>query len=177
MQAISRVHLAIFTKTYFGSCMECSFCYDGCCQHGTEVELEEIGRIENYIQEKRGDWFQACPYDEYEENDVLSGFKCTQVRERGCVFLKRTGRKCTLHSFSLEKDRDYHVIKPMVCCLFPTSINNGLLGPAYQVRENSLVCLGKGSSLYQGVRNEIAFYFGEKLITELDKMESEILTL
>lgn len=76
-----------------------------------------------------------------------------------------------IHSFSLEQGMDYHMIKPMLCCLFPTTIDNGLLRPAYDAQDGSLICLVEGLSLYRGVRDELLFYFGKEFTNELDQME------
>jgi Fe-S-cluster containining protein len=92
----------------------------------------------------------------------------TRVEDGACVFRSRTARGCMLHSFALGVGLDYHEIKPMVCSLFPVTFDGGLLHPSNEIIDRSLQCIDDGPSLYQGVRDEIAFYFGAGLVAELD---------
>ena len=47
---IARVDMAIFRYTYFTHCLECSFCHDQCCEHGVDVDLHHVERIESVGQ-------------------------------------------------------------------------------------------------------------------------------
>lgn len=96
----------------------------------------------------------------------------TRVEDGACVFRSRTARGCMLHSFALGQGLDYHEIKPMVCSLFPVTFDGGLLHASNEIVDRSLQCIDDGPSLYQGVREEIAFYFGAGLVAELDALEA-----
>ena len=122
--------------------------------------------LESYSAISREKWFT----NEYVEDDECPGgsFTRTQVVDDHCVFLNKTTRGCLLHSFSIENGMDYHELKPMISSLFPLTYEDGVLVPADEVLENELVCLGSGPTLYEGVRNEILYYFGNDLINELD---------
>ena len=64
----------------------------------------------------------------------------------------------------------------MVSCLFPITFgDNGLLQPSDEVEDNALICLGSGPGLYQGVRSDLSYYFGEAFVSELDRLEAEVL--
>ena len=41
--------------------------------------------------------------------------------------------------------------------------------------DKSLVCAGDGPSLYDGVRGELAYYFGRGLVEELDALKAQAL--
>jgi hypothetical protein len=71
----------------------------------------------------------------------------------------------------MSKGMDYHDIKPLVCILFPLSFEEGLLSLAPELEDGSLVCSGSGESVYRAMRNELAYYFGNEFVEELDRME------
>ena len=79
-----------------------------------------------------------------------------------------------LHSFSLQKNFDYHDLKPLVCAIFPLTFEEGLLVYADEIEEKSLVCADQGLSLFEGVRNELQYYFGEQLVSELDSVQRNL---
>jgi hypothetical protein len=76
-----------------------------------------------------------------------------------------------IHSYALGRGLDYHEIKPMVCSLFPVTFDYGLLHPSNEIVDRSLQCIDDGPTLYRGVRDEIAYYFGAELVAELDALE------
>ena len=167
------VDTKIFVKKYFTHCMQCDFCKEWCCSFGVEVDIENVRRIEavaddleNYAGISKAKWFTG----EYFEDQECPGgsFTRTQVVDDHCVFLSKNTRGCLLHSFSIERGIDYHGLKPMISCLFPLTYEDGVLLPADEVLEDELICLGRGRTLYEGVRNEILHYFGEDLVKELD---------
>ncbi|MGH7270355.1 MAG: hypothetical protein ACREJ3_07970, partial [Polyangiaceae bacterium] len=43
---IERVDTEIFVRTYFVHCMACSYCKDSCCQYGTDIDVENVARVE-----------------------------------------------------------------------------------------------------------------------------------
>ncbi len=61
----------------------------------------------------------------------------------------------------------------MVCTLFPCTFDGGLLHPSNEILDRTLQCIDDGPTLYQGVRDEIAWYFGAELVRELDAIERE----
>ena len=63
----------------------------------------------------------------------------------------------------------------MISCLFPVTFDNGVLQPSDEVEDNSLICLNRGPGLYQGVRSDLSYYFGEAFVSELDELEGEAL--
>lgn len=179
VSAISHVDTAVFTTPYFASCNQCDFCKDECCSHGVAVGIDQIERIkefadvlEDYVRIRREHWFQ----EELVTDESFPGgkYRRTQVRERGCVFLNANGRGCQLHRFSAEHGLDYHVLKPLDCCLFPLTYDRGLFRPASWISENTLICLADGPSLYEGAKHEIPFYFDHNLLNELNEMEENI---
>jgi hypothetical protein len=80
-----------------------------------------------------------------------------------------------LHSYALEKGLDYHELKPMVASLFPVTFDGGLLHPSNEIADRSLQCIDDGPTLYEGVRSEIEWYFGEALVAELDVFKKALL--
>jgi hypothetical protein len=46
-----------------------------------------------------------------------------------------------------------------------------LLTPSNEVADGTLVCSGEGDTLFEGVREELAWYFGEELVGELDRLQ------
>jgi hypothetical protein len=145
---VGRVDTGIFVQRYFMRCMECSYCFDSCCQYG---------------------WFS----EGWEEDSEFPGGRYTRTRlENGaCVFRSRHGRGCVIHSFALERGIDYHELKPMVSALFPVTFDDGLLHSSTEVVDRSLQCIDDGPTVYRGIREEIAWYFGPALIEELDALE------
>ncbi|HEY1692138.1 MAG TPA: hypothetical protein VGG39_08245 [Polyangiaceae bacterium] len=173
---VDRVDTAIFHRTYFMSCMQCSYCFDSCCAYGVDVDEPTVKRMDAVAPElaaftgvPREDWFTG----EWTEDPEQPGGRHTRtkVKDGLCVFKSRAGRGCTIHSFALASGRDYHDLKPMVAILFPVTFDYGLLHPSNEIEDGSLQCYGDGPTLYQGVRDEIAYYFGEALVGELDAME------
>ncbi|MGL6097427.1 MAG: YkgJ family cysteine cluster protein [Fimbriiglobus sp.] len=189
---IDRVDPRIFTLTYFGVCMDCTFCHDACCQYGADTELPRVAELEKYQAEleaylgvPRAEWFREDPDDfgVLDEPEYPGGkYTRTQVvelpagrsphAEWACVFLDPVGRGCRIHRFAFERGIPVHEIKPMVCLLFPVSVSDAVLGPAYEFDiEGELVCAGHGVPLYGSARPDLEYYFGPELIAELDAME------
>jgi hypothetical protein len=84
-------------------------------------------------------------------------------------------RGCQIHAFAATRGTDYHDLKPMVCTLFPCTFDGGLLHPSNEILDKTLQCIDDGPTLYQGVRDEIAWYFGAELVAELDAFERDAL--
>jgi hypothetical protein len=176
---LSQVDTRVFALRYFQACMECRFCHDACCAYGVDVDAKAAERIasradelEPFVSVPRTEWFT----DEWVEDDEHPGGRSTRtrVRDGGCVFRNRSGRGCLLHGYSLAVGLDYHELKPMVSALFPLTFDRGILLPSEEAREGGgLVCSGQGPTLYRGVRDELVFYFGDALVSDLDAVEGD----
>jgi hypothetical protein len=173
---VSRVDTAIFVHRYFMRCMECSYCFDSCCQYGVDVDATNVERLrahapelERYTDVPSSRWFS----DEWTEDAEFPGGRHTRTRVEGgaCVFRSRKGRGCLIHSYALERGIDYHELKPMVSALFPVTFDDGLLHSSNEIVDRSLLCIDDGPSVYRGIREEIAWYFGADLVEELDGLE------
>jgi hypothetical protein len=62
----------------------------------------------------------------------------------------------------------------MVSILFPVTFEHGVLVPSPEAVDASLICSGAGERLYDGVRDELGYYFGIELITALDVLASTV---
>ncbi|MDP9150910.1 MAG: hypothetical protein M3O36_13350 [Myxococcota bacterium] len=174
---VDRVDTAIFARTYFVQCMDCSYCHDSCCQYGVDVDVTNVARLdahaaslEQYTGVPRARWFTG----EWCDDGEFPGGRQTRTRveDGACVFRNRRGRGCTIHSFAVERGIDYHELKPMVSVLFPITFDGGLLHPSNEILDRSLQCIDDGPTLYRGVRSEVGWYFGGDLVAELDALEA-----
>lgn len=170
---IGHVDPAIFRRRYFARCMGCSFCNDACCDHGVDADapvvalvLARAAEIEPLVGLPRDAWFEA---EVEHDADAPGGwFRRTAVREGRCVFRSRTGRGCVLHGWALGAGIDYHDVKPMVSTLFPVTFSEGTLCVSDELEDGTLVCTGDGPTAYEAAREELAYYFGEEFVAELD---------
>jgi hypothetical protein len=174
---LSAVDLAIFDGRYFTHCMQCSFCHDSCCAEGVDVDLLHLRALEMHADEleartgiARDRWFMQEHSGDLEMPG--GGSVRTRVVDGACVFRDRRGRGCLVHAYCLERDLDYHTLKPLVDCLFPLTFSEGILCPADEVEDGTLVCLDTGPTLYRGVRDELGYYFGKGLLLALDAVEA-----
>ncbi|MGL4423402.1 MAG: YkgJ family cysteine cluster protein [Gemmataceae bacterium] len=190
---LDRVDPRIFQLTYFGKCMDCTFCHDACCQYGADIEMPRVealdkikDELEAYMKVPREWWFRDDPEDvgilpepEYPGGaytrtgvtDLPEGRSAHN--EYACVFLDPAGRGCMIHRFALERGIQVHEIKPLVCLLFPLSFDQALLKPAYEFEVEDLICQGPGPTLYESAKDDVRWYFGEELVAELDAMQRE----
>jgi Fe-S-cluster containining protein len=177
---VDRVDSDIFLKRYFMQCMQCSYCFDSCCQYGVDVDAPTVARLEavapeleRYTGVPRDRWFTG----EWTDDKEMPGGRNTRTRveDGACVFRSRKARGCMIHSFAVERGTDYHELKPMVSVLFPLTFDYGLLHPSNEIHDRSLQCYGDGPTLYRGVRDEVAWYFGAALVEELDGFERDAL--
>jgi hypothetical protein len=172
---LTAVDRRIFSFRYFQHCMDCSFCHDACCQHGVDIDLENVarlksvhGRFRDMVGVPSEDWFTA---EVIADPEFPSGRQVrTKVRNGTCVFHDPKGRGCLIHRYCLEEGIDYHTLKPMVSILFPLTFEQGMLVPSAEILDGSLICAGDGPSCYDGVREELRYYFGEDLTRELDAL-------
>ncbi len=82
-------------------------------------------------------------------------------------------RRCAwtfLHALALDTNADYHALKPMVSSLFPVTFADGELLCSEELADASLVCAGEGPTAYEMARGELAYYFGDEMVAELDAM-------
>jgi hypothetical protein len=177
---IDRVDTAIFVRTYFVSCLSCGYCKDSCCQYGSDVDSENVARIEShadaieaYTGVTRDRWFTG----RWSEDSEFPGGRQTRtaVEDGACVFRNRKGRGCMLHSYALDRGLDYHDFKPLVAALFPVTFDGGLLHQSNEIVDRSLQCIDDGPTLFEGARSEIEWYFGGALAAELDALRRTVL--
>ena len=176
---IAAVDRAIFTQRYFARCMSCGFCADSCCAHGVDVDgrvervlLAEAPAIERHTGVRVEDWFRG---DAVADEDAPGGtLRRTAVRDGYCVFHAAGARGCTLHSYAIATGRDYHLVKPMVSTLFPVTFGSGALLVSDELDDGTLRCAGDGPTAYEAARDELAYYFGESLVQELDSVASSV---
>ena len=170
---LTQVDKRIFTHRYFRHCLDCSFCHDACCQHGVDIDLDNAarlkaldGKFKQLVAVPEQDWFTT---DVMTDPEFPSGRHLrTQTRNGMCIFHDPNGRGCLIHRYCLEEGLDYHSLKPMVSILFPLTFEQGALVPSSEVTDGSLICSGSGPSCYDGARDELAYYFGNVLVLELD---------
>ena len=174
------VDMRIFSLRYFTHCMSCGFCNDQCCSYGVDIDAENARKLlamgtdfKTFVGVPESEWFT----NEIVEDVEFPSGRNLRTRTRGshCVFHKNDGRGCLIHAYCAENGLDYHLYKPMVSILFPLTFNYGVLEPSSEVVDRSLVCSGDGPSLYQGGRGELAYFFGEGLVDELDALKSKAL--
>ena len=172
---IDRVSMCLFSYRYFMRCMSCTFCNDDCCQYGVDVDATNVARIlaaadaiEPHARAPRDQWFTGVWVDDPEYPGGRN--TRTAVIDGTCVFLAKGARGCVLHSHAVAVGRDYHELKPLMSSLFPASFEGGLLCVAYEVSEKELICRDDGPTVYEGVRDELAHYFGADLVAELDAL-------
>jgi Fe-S-cluster containining protein len=172
---VSAVDPAIFRHRYCGHCFSCTFCHDGCCDHGVDVAIVERDRILAHAREleprigvSSEQWFDP---NVIADSDFPGGASTrTAVRDGQCVFRLRGARGCALHAFALERREEYHDIKPMVSTLFPVTFGDGALLCSDELADRSLVCAGDGPTAYEMARGERLYYFGDALVAELDAL-------
>jgi hypothetical protein len=174
---IHSVDPAIFGYRYFTHCMSCTFCHDSCCSYGVDIDVENVGRIlaldgdfEAHVGVRRNKWFTS---QRWRDPEFPGGAQArTRVSNGACVFLDRKNRGCKIHSYCIEKGIDYHQLKPLVSILFPLTFEGGALVASGELEDKSLVCADQGPTAYEGVRAELAWYFGEAFVEELDAIRS-----
>ena len=92
------------------------------------------------------------------------------MKDGKCVFADRKSRGCRIHAFCLTRGLDYHLYKPLVSILFPLTFEHGALVPSPETLDGTLACNGGSHSLYDGVRTELAYFFGADFVAELDSL-------
>lgn len=194
---VALVDVEIFTATFAPDCMSHSCrCRDegdkqrndACCQHGADVLIPEKAAILRRAAEvasvlpakwqDRATWFDER--DPEEDPDAPEGIilrtGTTDLDDEssGCVFLEHTGaRGCGLHRAALVHGFHPDEIKPSVCRLYPVSHLGGRLSLSPDFDRYS--CANdEGPTVYRLMRDAIRAVFGDELIDELDRVESEV---
>lgn len=177
---IRSVDTRIFALRYFTHCVSCGFCNDQCCSYGVDIDADNAKKLlamgddfKAFIGVPDSEWFT----DEIVEDAEFPSGRNRRTRTRGnhCVFHNSDGRGCLIHAYCANNGLDYHLYKPMVSILFPLTFNYSVLEPSSEVVDKSLVCVGDGPSLYEGGRSELAYFFGNGLVEELDKLKAQAL--
>lgn len=176
---IRAVDERIFSLRYFARCMACGFCHDQCCDYGVDIDSENMERLrelgpafETFAGVPHTEWFTRTLT---EDGEFPSGWHARTAAKHGkCIFADRAGRGCRIHAFCIGNGLDYHLYKPMVSILFPVTFEHGTLVPSPEAVDASLVCGGQGERLYDGVREEIGWYFGEELLAALDVVRGSL---
>jgi len=177
---IDRVDPRIFVLHYFGNCMQCTTCKDECCSFGVDIDIKNIQRLQPFAEELEK--YSGIAHEKWFQKEMTAdldypGGLYTRVQGKNghCIFLDTVNRGCIIHRFCLDRNIDYHLLKPIVSCLFPVTFDHRLLMPMLEIEEQSLVCQHSGMSLYHGVRGDLLYYFGNGFINELDLIQkSEI---
>jgi hypothetical protein len=172
---IDAVDERIFSLRYFAKCMACGFCGDQCCSYGVDVDCANMERLrslglafEAFAGVAHSEWFTS---DIIRDPEFPSGAHArTRNVDGKCVFADRIGRGCRIHAYCAQNGLDYHLYKPLVSTLFPLTFEYGALVPSPETLDGTLACNGEGETLYGGVRDELAYYFGQTFVAELDTL-------
>lgn len=168
---IDEVDEDIFSRKYFAHCLDCRFCEDMCCSYGCQVDAREKAGILVFARKLEADlrlpsleWFEA---ETITDPDYPSGKAVrTRVYSGKCVFYDHALRGCTPHKFAQEKGLDRHLLKPMVCSLFPIGWEQCRLFVSSFLDE--LPCKDRGISAFEAQKGELRIYFGPDLVSELE---------
>lgn len=175
---LSAVDPDIFRLRYFRRCMDCGFCGDQCCDHGVDIDVENVRRLESlgpefaaFVGSAPAQWFTG--QIGYDKEFPGGAHTRTATADGHCIFRARHGRGCRIHAWCLSKGLDYRSLKPLVSILFPVTFEHGVLMPSGELVDGSLVCGGEGDTLYDGARDELAHFFGEAFVAALDEIAKE----
>ncbi len=172
---IRAVDERIFSLRYFAKCMACGFCGDQCCSYGVDIDVTNMDRLrglgadfEAFAGVPESAWFTPALTLDREFPAGMHGR--TRSVDGKCVFADRKGRGCRIHAYCAAHGLDYHLYKPLVSILFPVTFEHGVLVPSPETLDGTLACSGDGETLYGGVRDELAYYFGQPFVAELDTL-------
>jgi Fe-S-cluster containining protein len=173
---INGVEEEIFSARCVPDCFKFDVCRDICCSYGCDVSREEAARIlehkdvlQQLLKVPATRWFKQRWT---KDADFPSGeFVRSRVHRGKCVFYAHELRGCMLHRFAVKQGFDPHLIKPMVCFMFPATWENGNLVVAGFLSE--LPCDDQGITVFESQKREIGYYFGGEIVKELDKLAAE----
>jgi hypothetical protein len=187
----------VFTLTFAADCMShgCRCRDEGdrrrddaCCQHGADVLIPEkaaiLRRAAEIASVMDAGWRDPARW--FDERDpeldprvpdgiiLRTGLVDLDDDTSGCVFLEHSGaRGCGLHRAALSHGFDPAEIKPIVCRLYPLSLDGGRLGLSPDFDRYS--CAGdSGPTVYRLMRGVLGATFGAPLLRELDRVESDV---
>lgn len=176
---ITSIDENMFSGRYFHRCMNNASCNDCCCSYGCPVDIAEVARILTYkddLERKLGipasDWFE---HDIERRVEFPSG-KIVKTRVIGekCVFHDNRERGCYLHRLALEKGFDPHLLKPMICFLFPLTWDGSYLHVSEFLDE--LPCKGTGTPIFEAQSSELLTYMGNDFYREMEIIKEQVLS-
>jgi Fe-S-cluster containining protein len=152
-------------------------CNDSCCAYGCSADIAEIDRILAYKDEleKRlgicaARWFTG---DVIADVDYPSKYyRRTSVLNGHCIFHNINARGCLLHSMAIEKGIDPHLIKPMICFLFPVTWEWDYLHISDFLDE--LCCKQDGDFVLDSIMPELRYYLGDEMADELEHIRANL---
>jgi len=173
---ICGVEEEIFNACCVSDCLNYDNCRDICCSHGCDVSRSETTRIlehkeelEKLLKVPSERWFKK---HWIKDADFPSGeFGRSRVHRGKCVFYAHELRGCMLHRFAVKEGFDPHLIKPMVCFMFPATWENGNLLVAGFLSE--LPCNAQGITVFASQKREIGYYFGGDIVKEMERLEAK----
>jgi hypothetical protein len=176
---VRAIDTRIFRLHYFRDCLACGFCNDQCCRHGVDVDQENAQRLlalgsdfQSYVGVPASEWFSP---EVVVDEEFPSGVNVrTRIHDGYCVFHQTTGKGCKIHAWCAANAVDYHALKPIVSVLFPLTFEKAVLMPSNEVLDGTLVCASEGESLYDGVRDELIWFFGQAFACELDSVRGNL---
>jgi hypothetical protein len=154
-------------------------CKDFCCMYGVDVDLTHYELLSQHLDEIRKFMNLSEPQfftDDFIEDSECPGGRYTRtLRTNGhCIFLDESDRGCAIHKYCLTLGLEYNLLKPMASCLFPVTFQDQTLIPSMEATEGKLPCIDHGRSLFEGVKSDLKYYFGEELVRELEQIQQEI---
>lgn len=166
----------IFSARCVSDCLKFDVCRDVCCSYGCDISRSEVirimerrGELEKLLKVPATRWFKQRWT---KDADFPSGeFVRSRVRRGKCVFYAHELRGCMLHRFAVKEGFDPHLIKPMVCFMFPATWQNGNLLVAGFLSE--LPCHAQGVTVFESQKREINCYFGREIVKELEGLEAK----
>lgn len=173
---ITSVDENIFSSRYFSKCMEHASCQDRCCNYGCPVDIKEADRILDYkdaLESRTGipasEWF----YDDIEKRPEFPSGKIvkTRVNNNKCIFHDNRSRGCYLHRLALENGLNPHLLKPMICFLFPLTWDGSHLHVSEFLDE--LPCKSMGIPIFEAQCNELIIYLGDGFYKEMDTIKKQ----
>jgi len=168
--SINSIGEELFSRRYFADCFNCDFCADMCCSYGCPVDITERERImsvrhllEGHLPFSPSGWFgdSAELSPEFPSGQIVR----TNVYNGKCVFYNRWARGCLLHSLALANGIEPHRLKPMICFLFPLTVEAGHLYVSEFLDE--LPCRDKGISIMEAQEGELKYYLGDEFVIRL----------
>jgi len=170
---VAEVDEDIFTRKYFAHCLNHPFCQDVCCSYGCQIDGAEAGRIFAYAGQLEAKF--GIPASQWFEEEVItdadypSGAAVRTKLYRGkCVFYDHEAHGCGLHRFATQRGMARHLLKPMICSLFPVTWERGRLFVSDFLDE--LPCRDQGVPIFEAQKGELRAYLGDDLVSELERI-------